>query len=206
MPRINIIQQFLTCLIFFKAECTKADIGFLLDESGSVGRNNFEKEKHFVQNFVNALPIGPNNVQVSVVTYASAIYWQFKLNSFQNKQSLLKSIAYIPYTAGGTNTGGALAFSAHELFSPHNGDRYGVPDILIVITDGKSQNQFETANAANQIHHMNIKTFAIGVGNGLDFHELNFIASDPQHVFTVNDFSALYTLQNELRAMACRGG
>ena len=39
----------------------------------------------------------------------------------------------------GTNTGLALQYVSNELLKKDNGNRPGVPDILLVITDGRAQ-------------------------------------------------------------------
>lgn len=47
------------------------------------------------------------------------------------------------------------------------------------------------------------QVFAIGIGSGVDKAELRRIATDNQHVFQVNNFDALSTLQAELKKTAC---
>ena len=49
-----------------------------------------------------------------------------------------------------------------------------------------------------------LQVFAIGIGSGVDKAELGRIASDSQHVFQVQNFDALNTLQAELKKTACQ--
>ena len=177
----------------------------MLDASGSVGSHNFQKEKDFVETFANNFHISPYHIQIAVATYSSRIHDQFHFNTHANEQAILQGIASIPYNAGGTHTGDALEYAIHTQFKIQNGDRPIAPDFLIVITDGKSNNRNETFTAANILHKEHIRTFAIGVGHRINKNELNHIATDHQHVFTVDTFDALHTLQAELHNMTCIG-
>ena len=47
--------------------------------------------------------------------------------------------------------------------------------------------------------------FAIGVGQGVDKSELGIIASDPNHVYTVDNFDALNNIQAALKQSSCEG-
>jgi hypothetical protein len=42
--------------------------------------------------FVNDLPIGPNNVQIGLVTFGSTAHNEFFLNQYNDKQSTLSAI------------------------------------------------------------------------------------------------------------------
>lgn len=180
---------------------------FLIDESGSIGETNFKNEKSFVGGFINAFPTGLNYVQIAVATYSTHVYNRFHLNQFQNRQAILKRIDSFQYHSGYTNTSDALKFAIEELFVTTHGDRPGVPNFLFVVTDGDSLNITATIQVANQVHSLNIKTFAINVGNiSHSLNELNLIALDSHHVFNVKDISnALSTLKVDLKNMTCSG-
>lgn len=49
-----------------------------------------------------------------------------------------------------------------------------------------------------------MKVIAIGIGTGVNNQELNSIASDPQHVFTVANFDVLNKLNSELTFTSCQ--
>ena len=63
-----------------------ADIVFLLDESGSVGSSDFRKALKFVKNVVEKLEIGPNDVQIGVLTFETKVHSHFHFNTFSTKQ------------------------------------------------------------------------------------------------------------------------
>lgn len=180
-----------------------ADIHFLLDSSGSVGTSNFQKQKDFVARFAQSFDIGPNNVQIGVTSFATVTHQQFNMNKYHDKTSLLSAIHALPYQSGNTNTADALNYVTNNSFTHAAGDRDHVANILIVMTDGQSNNKQNTLHAAAYLHTKNIKVFAIGIGSGINHDELNHIASDAQHVFTVQNFGALSQLQAELKKTAC---
>ena len=95
--------------------------------------------------------------------------------------------------------GKALEFAMDNMFNASNGDRPNANNILVVLTDGKSTDVNDTAEQAQLIHSTSsVKVFAIGIKN-YDFVELMAIASDPHHVFTVDDFSALNSIKDEVQ-------
>ena len=88
-----------------------------------------------------------------------------------------------------------------------HGDRDRIANILIVVTDGRSQDKPSTLSEAAEMHkaNVNVNVFAVGVGSNLDHSELAAIASKPQNVFTVTNFDALDNLQATLKRTACEG-
>ena len=112
----------------------------------------------------------------------------------------------ISLTPGGTtNTAGAIEYVVNNSFTTSAGNRDDAIDVLITITDGESNNKTETIRVAQSIGVHNIRSYAIGVGNFTNSAELQAIASDPQHVFNVQNYAALFTLQRELSRAACIG-
>ena len=56
--------------------------------------------------------------------------------------------------------------------------------VLAVITDGRSQDH--VLKAADALKRVNVEIFAIGVGRGYSITQLNQIAIDLSHVFTIH--------------------
>ncbi|WAR18708.1 CO6A3-like protein [Mya arenaria] len=181
----------------------KADIVFLLDSSYREGEPNFRKQLAFVSNFTTPYDIGPDKVQVSVVTFSTSPHNAFYLNTYRDRASLLNGINNVRYTSGSTSTDKALEFVRSTSFSPLHGARLGVPKILVVMTDGQSTSPTLTAQQAHILHFSDIKVISIGIGSGVVKTELASIATNAQHVFTVPSFDSLQTIQTEIRSAAC---
>jgi len=181
-----------------------ADIYFLLDASGSVGLENFQKQLNFIKTFVNTMKIGPRAVQIGVTTFSHKVKNQFWLKDHQTKESLLQAISNIPYLKGTTATNAGLDFIREHAFTPANGGRRKASKILVVITDGISDNPELTKAAAKKVHNA-VTVLAVGVGGNVNKEELKAIASDERYMYSVASYDALSTIQAMLKKTACGG-
>uniref|UniRef100_A0A3Q1J2U5 VWFA domain-containing protein n=1 Tax=Anabas testudineus TaxID=64144 RepID=A0A3Q1J2U5_ANATE len=160
-------------------ECrTEADIAFLLDGSGSVNPPDFERMKTFVKDVIRSFPAKDTQVLRTVIHY---YFNDFFSGSWENYQ---ETVTY------------------ENVFTQTKGSRPNVKKILIVITDGESQERDQLPSAAAEAK--NIVRFAIGVGRAFDKsdakNELDTIASSPsqEHVFRVASFDALEKIKQSL--------
>jgi len=184
-----------------------ADIAFVLDDSGSVTRKNFNKIKRFAIDIVRSLKIGSNKVRVAVVTFSTRPLINFPLNRYYNKRSLIRAIHKIRYRRGGTNTHYALRTLRTHVFRKRRGDRRHVPNIAIVLTDGKSSNTRAVIREAIKLKRAGVKMFSIGVGKRLRYSELTAMASWPtyQFRFVVKNFYALRRIVYTVTKRTCKG-
>lgn len=130
------------CLIFLYflfAGCNSiADLVFLLDESGSVGRDNFDKMKIFLEKVVGHLTIGKDNIRVSLVKFGSDSTIVTYLNQDQTNEEVIKSIEGLTYNSGMTATDKGINTVTNKVFNKKNrGQETGRAQVLVVITDGK---------------------------------------------------------------------
>uniref|UniRef100_A0A668W595 Collagen type VI alpha 6 chain n=1 Tax=Oreochromis aureus TaxID=47969 RepID=A0A668W595_OREAU len=181
-----------------------ADLVFIVDESGSIGSENFDLVRSFLQSVVSGLDVGDKRVRVGIVTYSDRATALVYLNSFNQKDSLLNFIKILPYRGGGTNTGAALDFTRENIFTEDAGSRKdkGVQQVAVVITDGESQDNVTEAAAA--LRRAGVTVYAVGVQNANEA-ELNQIASHPpnKHVFIVDTFDKLKGLKKNLQKTLC---
>lgn len=197
--------------LFFIAECdvSALELFFVTDESGSVGSANYQIMKSFVYDIVNAFDIGPDDVQVGLMSFASVHTFRFYLSTYSSKSQILSAINSLPYNSGGTNTAGALSAIRSDAFTEANGARpasEGVPKVVIVITDGISNSNSATISAAAALHSDGYIVFAIGIA-GANVNELNGIASDSAYVSFISSFdqNQLSALQISISQEACVG-
>ena len=166
------------------------DIVFALDGSGSVGLRNFMNLLNFVSDVSCQYEIDrTSGAQVGVVTFSLSAVTNITLPQYQTKASLSSAIVSIPYPRGGTSTHLGLQ-EARNQFSTNG--RQGAKRVLIVATDGQSNNPAATAREAGLVMDDNIEVFSIGIGSGANQEELRIIASDPDstHVLTIRNFTA----------------
>ena len=192
------------------------DLVFVLDCSGSIRDNNptdgsydnFELLLNFVTAIVNRLSIGPDASRVGVVTYSNTASNIIYLNDFGSKYDLIDAIMRIGYLGGTTNTSGALQVMRTEQFTSENGDRPNVPNVAIVVTDGRSTvDADQTLPQARAARDDGIQMFAVGITSDIDIYEVRGISSEPQLLgesyFTSTDFTNLNDIVDNLLNNAC---
>ncbi|XP_038600848.1 collagen alpha-1(XIV) chain isoform X2 [Tachyglossus aculeatus] len=184
-------------------KAAKADLVFMVDGSWSIGDDNFNKIITFLYNTVGALDkIGVDGMQVGMVQFTDDPRTEFKLNSYKTKETLLEAVKNIKYKGGNTKTGRAIKHVRDMLFTAESGMRRGIPRVIVVITDGRSQDDVDKVSREMQLDGFSI--FAIGVADA-DYAELLNIGSTPsaRHVFFVDDFDAFQKIEDELITFVC---
>ena len=147
------------------------DIVFILDASGSIqtsGRQNWELIKNFVVNITLSLgDIGTDQNRVGLVTYNHTAWNIFFLSDHDNAQDVVDEVKNLgdPGFKGKTNTSGALKVLREEQLTVEHGDRpdTDAPDIVIVLTDGLSEEPEDTILQAGLAHDRGVTVYVIGV-------------------------------------------
>ena len=116
------------------------DVGIILDGSGSVKSENFQKAKEFISEFITHFKISPSETHVGMITYSTDAKLEFSManSTYHHMLALKNKILGISYPDGWTRTDKALEMASSQLFTTAGGDRSTKPNILIVFTDGKT--------------------------------------------------------------------
>ena len=155
------------------------DVTIVLDLSGSVDQV-VNISLAFAARVIHGLDVDNSQVRVALVSFMSRASINFYLDTYTRQQEVLNALAFRMAGTRRTNTQEALRKMHSEVFSSNRGDRPGVRNIAVVITDGFSNIQrFNTAKEATNAHNIGIDTYAIGVGPDVDRNELNQIGSSP---------------------------
>ncbi|XP_050992163.1 collagen alpha-1(XIV) chain [Labeo rohita] len=179
-----------------------ADIVILVDGSRSIGRLNFKTVRSFLGLFVRAFAVGSEQTRIGLVLYSKDSWTLWHLNTHSTKGALTDAVRNLPYKGENTRTGLALTYILENSFKAESGSRSDVPKIVILITDGKSQD--DVLLPAQRLRDAGIELFAIGVKNA-DENELRAIASPPEetHVYNVDDFSFMLDIMEKLNRSIC---
>ncbi|MEQ2176039.1 hypothetical protein GOODEAATRI_024044, partial [Goodea atripinnis] len=81
--------------------------------------------------------IGSHGTQVAVVHYSDEPRIEFRLSDFKDRNSVLRAIRGLRYRGGNTKTG--IGYVLRELFKESLGMRQDVAHVLVLITDGRAQ-------------------------------------------------------------------
>ena len=177
---------------------------FLVDTSGSVGLQNFRKQQEFLANLVDQLPIATDKVRVSEVKYGYQVFFEFSLTEHTDKEDLKDALRNVRYSFfQNTLTGRGIQYVVDN----YKGTIEARDDsilVLVVVTDGKSQDDVEApAQAAKDEGFLVI---ALGVGRNIDESELKQIASKEDLVILADGFNALDTVVKDITdlVLECR--
>ena len=178
----------------------------MIDGSGSIeqaGRGNFDRIREFIKQLYRGFTVGFDKTHVGAVIYSSKEWVRkvFGLQSHYDYQGLDKAIDDMIYPSGGTYTGRALTLAKDLVYTPSH-DRPDIPNVCIVITDGRAND--DIGPPADALRNQKTAIFAIGVGTDFQQDELERMAGTSRHVFTA-DFSDLDTVINEIKQSACKG-
>ncbi|XP_062248801.1 collagen alpha-1(XX) chain isoform X2 [Platichthys flesus] len=179
-----------------------ADIVLLVDGSWSIGRTNFRRVRDFLEGLMTPFHIGPNNIQIGLTQYSGDPRTEWHLNNFTTKDQLLEAVRNFRYKGGNTFTGQALLHVMEDNMRAEAGARADTPFFLVLLTDGKSQD--DAIAAANKLKNAGVEIIAVGVKNA-DEAELRHVASEPVdlNVYNVNDFPLLSKLVARLVHILC---
>ncbi|TWW56200.1 Collagen alpha-1(XIV) chain [Takifugu flavidus] len=179
-----------------------ADIIFLVDGSWSIGRTNFRRVRDFLEGLMTPFHIGPKRIQIGLTQYSGDPRTEWHLNSFATKEQLLEAVRNFKYKGGNTFTGQALLHVLEENMQQNAGARADVPSFVVLLTDGKSQD--DAIAAANQLKSAGMEIIAVGIKNA-DEAELRQLASEPVdlNVYNVSDFPLLSKVVARLVHILC---
>lgn len=116
----------------------------MLDTSGSTTSSNFALVKSFLSQIVGRLDVDGGMTRVGVVTFSSGVGSGFYLNTYSSAASLQSAIAALAYTGGGTDVASAFSFVRSSMLNPAAGDRFNVPNFVVVLTYGQSSSMSAT--------------------------------------------------------------
>uniref|UniRef100_A0A3B5QZL0 Matrilin 4 n=1 Tax=Xiphophorus maculatus TaxID=8083 RepID=A0A3B5QZL0_XIPMA len=185
-----------------KCKSGPVDLVFLIDSSRSVRPHEFETMRKFLIDILNTLDIGLDTTRVGVVQYSSQVRSEFSLKTHSKLENMVKAIDEIVPLAQGTMTGLAIRYLMNEAFSPGQGDRPKVPNVAVIVTDGRPQDR--VAEVAAEARERGIEIYAVGVARA-DMTSLRAMASPPfeDHVFLVERFDLIYQFGLQFQDKLC---
>ena len=171
-----------------------AEIAFILDSSGSLGRRGYKIQKTFVKEIMYKLGDKCTQLNAAVVLFSNRASVQLDFSKKFNLELFNSVIDRLFYTQGLTRIDKALLLTASSVFTALAGSQPRVPKISILVTDGKnspSADNVPLSNVSEPLRQKGVRIFAVGIGEGVDLQELLEITGRKEDVFLVNSFSSL---------------
>lgn len=175
----------------------KIDYMVVLDKSSSIGDANFEVVKNFMKLLVDLMPLAAdgNAARMSMITFNSVVenIFSFEDSIAKNKDDLKAEVDNIVYNGRGTHIYKGLEDVLFNQMPENNAfNRGDVPDILLVITDGRSRGADLVQQRATELKDRGVEIYAIGVATSWD-EDVRGMASEPKddHLTMVQVFEDL---------------
>ncbi|XP_046499612.1 collagen alpha-3(VI) chain isoform X3 [Equus quagga] len=206
LPLVAIFYLFLSSFSFTRAQQqadvkngAAADIIFLVDSSWSIGKEHFQLVREFLYDVIKSLAVGENDFHFALVQFNGNPHTEFLLNTYRTKQEVLSHISNMSYIGGSNQTGKGLEYVMQTHLTQAAGSRAsdGVPQVIVVLTDGHSEDGLALPTA--ELKSADVNVFAIGVEDA-DEGALKEIASEPlnMHVFNLENFTSLHDIVGNL--------
>ena len=191
---------------------THLDICLIIDSSGSIrdsnplyGTDNWQLQLEFLATLIEAFRV---DTRVGAIVFSTDARLEFSLNTYTTKDEIQNAIRNLNYMGGLTNTPEALIQTRLQCFSPTTGDRPGVANLAIIVTDGVPNLDMDSATReAAALRDTGVTMIAIGVTARIDEGFLKEMSSPPQikdqNYFMAADFSALSKIATKVVAGTC---
>jgi len=151
------------------------DLVVVMDSSSSVKSSNWALMKNFVRTLLSGFSVAPDLAFLSVFRYNGKVdqKTQIFLRDFpENQQELLAKFDKIPYNGSGTKTGQAIDHVTDVMLAPKNGNRKQVQDIVLIITDGASQDDVKAPSQRLRDTGAQVLVLPIKSGGRLDKQQI----------------------------------
>ena len=120
------------------------DVGIAIDVSASIGQTHFKQVNKFLEKFVAQFDIGPKRTHIGMLIFSTKAKLLHTLDDpkYHNVAALEEAARKVPYFGGGTFTNRALKMADEKFFDTKT-DRKLIPNVLLVLTDGKTNSKSE---------------------------------------------------------------
>jgi len=177
---------------------------YIVDTSGSIGEKAYTE---VIKPLAELIPLFCGNIKVAVMSYSTEIHRKICFNCNQsNRQQLKLAVEAIRRHNQQTYSGEAFLCVFDYMLSSQCGFPITTspPVDVIFLTDGHSNGPNKVCHATRCLNKCDSSVFAIGIGDNIDYDELNCIVGanhNDDHILTpvnVKDIMALKQLRNAI--------
>ncbi|ESN92083.1 hypothetical protein HELRODRAFT_104083 [Helobdella robusta] len=188
--------------IYCERGCSgQLDLMIVVDLSGSIRSDRFKYIQQLLIGIIRNLDLGQFMTRVGIIVFSDDAQLSIRLNDYWNMQDLITAIYKIVYRGQRTNTAAALNLLRTQAFTATNGDRSGVPNVAIIVSDGNSNiNPSSTVDEAIACRQAGIRLVTASLGDSINMAEIKNIASFPIEFNAYNVTN--YTLVDNLIQLA----
>ena len=120
-----------------------------MDESGSVGPDNFVEMQTFLSQLVARLDVNSGGTRVGLATFSTEVGETFMLDQYSTVEAVQAAIKALEHSRGGTSTNRVLRHVRTSMLTEAAGDRSDATNVVVVLTDGRSNEPSDTQVSCN---------------------------------------------------------
>lgn len=147
-----------------------ADITFVMDSSGSIGKSRWALEKKFIERVIRSFAISETGTRVAAVFFNDKAYLGFGFERFISpdaRSQIASTLSKIEYQRGLTDIGNALKFVRLVLLPDmRKGKR--VSRIVVLITDAQNDRGNNALKEADRLRAQGVSVYMIALGRQED--------------------------------------
>ncbi|XP_052473019.1 integrin alpha-E isoform X17 [Carassius gibelio] len=180
------------------------EIAFVLDGSGSIEQEDFQRAKDFIHNVMSNVWKTCFNCDFAIVQFGAEIRTELSLLDSKDHVRALLKVKDIQQLGKITKTASAIHHVLTDIFIPENGSKNNSRKIMIVLSDGKmSGDSMNLTDVLNMPQMKGVTRYSIGVGSGIldkpeAIEEMTQIA-DPDKFYKVSNYAALNDILSSLQ-------
>ena len=197
----------------------QVDLCLIIDSSGSIrdnrpadGSDNWNTQLEFLSDLIDGFTVGADATRVGAVVFSGNARLVFPLDRYNTVGEVQQAINNIAYMGQTTNTPEALRVTREQCFNPSTGDRPGVDNLAIIVTDGlpyPPDLRNPALAGAVALRDTGCTMVAVGITEAFDEEFLKAMSSPPQiegqNFFTAIDFGELSVIRENVVSAACQG-
>lgn len=183
------------------------DLIFAVDASGSVGTENYEKQKEFIKILASRYDL-VNSSKAAVIVFSNHASNEIKLGSKRTALSFATAVDDIPYFQTFTRIDLALRLVYDEYFLTNSSNK--TERIIVLLTDGKqTRNDFMSPayvpieETVQLLRSKSARMFAVGIGGSVDVTEMRIVTEQEDDIFLATEFNDLVAKADFIAKTTC---
>ena len=206
--KINCLWTAIVVLFTAPEKCqAPLDLIFLLDASGSVGEDNYVKEKEFIKIVASRYELASSS-SAAVIPFSSEATNEIQLGSMRTALSFATAVDNIPYDAMFTRIDLALRLAYDEYFSLDVSNE--TQKLVILLTDGiqtlsssMTPPYIPIEDTVQLLRSKAARIFAVTIGSNIDMSAMRVVTEEDDDIFQATEFNDLVAKADAISKTSC---
>ena len=179
----------------------------MLDASGSVGKDNYVKEKEFIKIVASRYELGSTS-QAAVISFSYQATNKVPLGSQNTSLSFASAVDNIPYDKSVTRIDLALRRAYDEYFSSEDWNE--TQKLVILLTDG-IQSQWlnmtppyiKIEDTVQLLRSKAARIYAVTIGSNINMSAMRTVTEEDDDIFQATEFDDLVAKADSISKTSC---